>query len=99
LSGRQDRMMVVKKCCAFKAERHRDENKVTILGACAIQVHCRVLREWGWGRCAGCVRTLRVCVSGDLVRLGWGVNRDAEAEAEAEVGVLEADASAAVMWF
>jgi hypothetical protein len=29
--------MVAKKCRAFKAERHRDENKVTILGACAVE--------------------------------------------------------------
>src|SRR6267154_5121626 len=38
LSGHRDRVMVAKKCHAFKAERHRDENKVTILGACIVQV-------------------------------------------------------------
>jgi hypothetical protein len=65
LSGRQDRVMVAKKCRAFKAERHREENMVTILGACAVQVRCRILRGWGWGRCAGCVRTVRVCASRD----------------------------------
>ncbi|KAF8497751.1 hypothetical protein F5888DRAFT_1634198 [Russula emetica] len=54
LSGRQGRVtMVAKKCRVFEAERHRDENEVTILGACAVQVHCRVLRGWGWGRGRG----------------------------------------------
>jgi hypothetical protein len=69
LSGRQDGVMVAKKCRALKVERHRDKNKVTILGTCVVQVHCRILRGWGWGRCAGCrvrgagcVRTVRVCV-------------------------------------
>jgi hypothetical protein len=89
--------MVAKNCRAFKGERHRDENKVTIFGACAVQVRCRVLRGWGWGQYAGCVGTLRVCVSRDRVRRGWGVDRDAEAEAEVRVpeDANWADASAA----
>jgi hypothetical protein len=51
LSGRQDRLMVAKKCRAFKAERHRDENEVMILGACVVQVR-------GWG-CLWWVRLRR----------------------------------------
>jgi hypothetical protein len=96
LSGRghQDRVTVAKKKCgAFKAERHRDDNEVTILG----RLNSLLCPSWtGTGRCAGCVGTLRVCASRDF-RLGCGVNRDAGAEAE--VGVLEdrngGDASAA----
>jgi hypothetical protein len=59
--------MVVKKCRTFEAERHRDENEVMILGACAVQVHCRVLRGWGWGRMCGVrgdVESLRVQILG-----------------------------------
>ena len=41
--------MVAKKYRASKAERHCDKNEVMILGACAIQLLCRVLREWGPG--------------------------------------------------
>ena len=29
--------MVAKKCRAFKVERHRDENEVAVLGACAFK--------------------------------------------------------------
>jgi hypothetical protein len=90
LSGRQDRVMVAKKCGAFKAERHRDENEVVILGACAVQVYCHIIR--GWGTMCGVrrdVESLRVQDLGSH----WRVNRDAEAETEteteADVGVLE----------
>jgi hypothetical protein len=38
--GRQDSVIVSKKkkCRAFKAERHRDENEVTNISACAVRV-------------------------------------------------------------
>jgi len=50
LSGRQGRVtMVAKKCRVFEAERHRDENEVTILGACAVQVHCPCPSWMGMG--------------------------------------------------
>jgi len=96
--GRQDKVTVAKKKCrAFKAERHRDNNEVTILGRSS----SLLCPSWtGTGRCAAGVGTLRVCASRDF-RLGWGVIRDAGAEAE--VGVLEdqngGDASAAASWF
>jgi hypothetical protein len=67
--------MVLKKCRAFTvtAERPRDdENKVMILGACAVQVSlpCLSWMEMGTirrcgGHGAGCIGTLRVCVSRD----------------------------------
>jgi hypothetical protein len=45
-------MMVVKKCCALKAERHHKEN-VMIFSACATQVHCRIadadVDSWRYG--------------------------------------------------
>jgi len=47
-----------KKYHAFKAERHRDENEVTILGACAVQVS---LPCPSWMRRG----TLKACASRD----------------------------------
>jgi len=86
---------------AFEVVRHRDENEVTSLGACIVQVSLLVLRGWGWGDSGISRGAESLGVQGlGLPWLGSKPRCRGEAEEAGELkDAIRANASAAASWF
>ena len=103
LSGRRDRVTVVKKKCrAFKADRHPDEHEVMFLGARAVQVSLPRFSLMGMGTMCGVGRDVlesgrpgtRIALAGSKPRCRGGGGSGSVGRRDYESRAARVDASA-----